>query len=182
MKFVYSKVREETLSQGVDFSINLAHVHLSLGRYPDADHIYQSTLKLLLHSNNVDRMASICEWTGMAQLSYQRHVDAACSLSRSIHYNPLGLRYWYDIAVIYRDLASLKLKKHSPSVDDMQYALSCVEYAQHIFSFLTKSSYVASLPKRDYDRTKTDQFSKNCKVNFDDNKLEEDISSSFITF
>lgn len=149
----------------------------------DAEHLYQNAIKMLVSDRECshDRMSVLYEWTAIAQAANSNQSDALYSLLNSVHLHPLCLRFWYNIGILNRDMASTKLKKKLRSVDDMECALLSVNTAKSLFFFLTRSKYCSNVTKRDYDRSLCDHFYKNCKTDEISKALEDSKRSAQIT-
>lgn len=113
--------------------INLAHVQLAHGRFPDAEHLYQATMKLMQCSSDASKMALLNEWTSLAQLSYRRFAEAALTAQKGAHLDPTNVRLWHNIAVIHRDLCAALRAKQTRSVDDLESAVLSLSGAEQIF-------------------------------------------------
>lgn len=149
-------MREESKSQSTDAGINLAHVQLAQGRFPDAEHLYQATMKLMQHSSDATKMALLNEWTSLAQVSYRRFAEAALTALKGAHLDPANLRLWHNIAVINRDSAAALRAKQTRTVDDLESAVLSLSSAEQTFH------YVVSKKNSKFEAA--NKHLKSCKV------------------
>jgi len=154
---LFGQVREESKAQSTDVGINLAHVQLAQGRFPDAEHLYQATMKLMQFSSDATKMALLNEWTSLAQLSYRRFAESSLTAQKGVHLDPANLRLWHNIAVIHRDSSAALRAKQTRTVDDLEGAVLCLASAEQTFQ------YVAS--KKNTKFEVANKHLKACKVN-----------------
>jgi tetratricopeptide (TPR) repeat protein len=159
------QARETNMSVSDDICINLAHVHYAQGRFIDAEHQYQATLKAMHSDKNVrtDKLASLCEYSGMAQFSNKRHEESIRSLLRAVHYSPLNLRLWFNVAMVRSEISSVSMQKPRRTVADIEVASEQLNLGQKLFLFLGSNS-IAVNKDSFYDRESAQRHARLCEV------------------
>ena len=144
----FPQAREAGMPLSEDICSNLAHVHLAQGRFVDAEHLYQASLKTLpavsssssggLATKGSDKVLAAYECMAFAQYRHGRHSEAIRSLLRSLHGDPSVLRGWFNVGVVRCDLSTTSLYKKSSSVEDMDDGFRQLILAKKLFDVLGK--------------------------------------------
>jgi tetratricopeptide (TPR) repeat protein len=160
------QARETNMSVSDEICINLAHVHYAQGRFLDAEHQYQATLRAMHSDRNIrtDKLAALCEYSAMSQFSNKRHDESIRSLLRAIHYSPLNLRLYYNVAIVRNDISSLYMQKPRRSVADIEVASEQLNLSQKFFLFLGNTGIAVGGKDNYYDKEAAQRHARLCEV------------------
>jgi hypothetical protein len=152
--------------------MNLANVHLEQGRFVDAEHLYNVTLKSIAcsHFANSVKLATLSEYAALAQFKNKKADESFRSILRSIHYDPICLRLWYNAAVILHDAAISRKGKEEKSVAVIQDAIHNLQVAKTIFLFASTSTIPQSRGIL-FDKEVAQKNSRLCEVRFYSNLI-----------
>lgn len=118
-----------------DALANLAHVNVNLGHYADAEGLYTLSIKESLRTSKSDakvfqRIECLC----YSQVHHGQYTEALHNAQRSVHLDPMGMRAWFNIACIFRNLASNI--KNPRMLVSLQKTKDLMEMALQIMNFL----------------------------------------------
>jgi hypothetical protein len=141
---IFLRAKELGLAVSQDINNNLANAHLVQGRTAEAEHLYLLNMRLMAKSGRALKpgvFAYCAEMSGCAQYRQKRHEDAARTLLRGMHQEPLScnnmLRFWFNIAHVRANKAhGLITTKGLKTVHSVQDAIAEFDTARELFSAL----------------------------------------------
>jgi len=131
---IFSKCREANMSLNDDICCNLANVNVKNGRFIDAEHLYQASIKSASKPlGKFDR--KLYEYMAYSQYESRRFEDSIRTLQRCIHIDPAYARSWFNIASVREKFGVDKRSKGSSL--DLKCAIDETKFAQSIFHHLS---------------------------------------------
>jgi tetratricopeptide (TPR) repeat protein len=166
---IFSRVRETGLSPASDVCVNLGHMHLSQGRYVDAIHIYQATLKSLPTSPAVrmqsEVMGEVSDCLSLSYLKNSQHDDSVRVLLKSLHYDPSRLHDWFNVACVKEELAVKLCRSQTSSISDISLAIGELEHGTVLFRSLKSNDLCPGIKRHElFHAHKAGQHEKFCLV------------------
>ena len=149
-----------------DICVNLAHVHYAQSRFLEAEHQYQATLRTAAadRHSHADKMSALCEYSAMAQFSGKRCDESVRSLLRALHYDPMCLRLWFNVAIVRADTATQIMQKSRRTVADIEVASVQLSLAHRLFLFLGSTPLSQAARGAVYDKDQAVRHSRLCEV------------------
>ena len=174
---IFSKSREANMPVNDNICCNLANIHVKNGRFVDAEHVYQATIKSSSKSlGKFDRQ--LFEYMAYSQYESKRFEDSIRSLQRCIHIDPAYARSWFNIASVREKFAIDKRSKGSSA--DLKCAIDETKVAQSIFHHLSNIgndklyNYNVARKRASHCHSKEVEYSREYNVVVREIKKQED--------